>query len=1193
MHRILIVASALVIGAALLVVPASAGTRLSSLRPGQNLNGFTAVSLYENAAGKAMGARFISVEYGFIVDVVRIQSVPQAFFWVKTPPTSSKGEPHTCEHLLLGKGNRGRYVAALEDMTLGNSTAYTSQIKTCYHFNAISGVEAFYDLLEAKLLALLQPDYTDEEIRREMCHLGVTENAETGKLELEEKGTVYTEMVSSFEKPWYYYGNVIGRMIYGENHPIGMVSGGRPSDIRDCTAEDLRAFHKRFYHLANMGMIVAISDDISVDDFLARTGEILKRCQPQPTRSANTGMGRYSMPEPGPAPYGALTLVTFPSDNARDPGGIYLAWPAHLDINNSDYLMLEIFLSAFAGGSTSNLYDLFINSETRRINIGGNTVWYWLPDYPGVPVWLALEGLDNEYITEAMVDSVRGLVAAELARIHNLEPGSEDLAEFNRKVHSHLIRMKKQTDDFLNSPPMFGARGGPAGMWLSTLEFLEKDDGFRRSLALSGHFQYAEELLTSGQNPWRRLIDACRLLKVPPYAVGATPDPAMLEELRAAKEERLRECVAKIKDKYGIADEQLAIAKYRDEFEANTAELERIAADQVLPEFIDNPPMTLDDQLKYETIDLPGGVTLLASTFENMNSSTIGIAFRMDVVPETLLAYVPCIPGFLTSIGVVENGEVVEYEEMQERLRQEVLRFDAYYDYTADTGRIELVLRAAGSGTEELINAVRWMDLALYSPYLSEDNLPRMTDLIDQSLIALRNTTRRSEEAWVSDPAIAYRFQSNPLFLSANSFMTRIHHLQRVRCMLAEPGTPDQRREIAQFTGVLAEVAEGKTREELGGILSAIEAETAGEPEIARLKIDLSGMGEVSRQNALMVTRLLKACLAEIPDANLEQDWNYLCRQMRADIMVEPHAALEGIKEVLAITARSDNARMFMISNSDDRRGARGEIERFAAKLDGTRRSERSAYTRPLRVVDRLRDRDPVEGRPVYVGLMHEGTRNGVLIHSAEFARQYDADEDAVLDLLAGKMYSGGGAHSMFMKTWGAGLAYSNGVSANQTNGRVGYYAERCPDVAETMAFVVNELNGSEEDPALAGYSVAQVFRRSRAMSRYESRGEAMASDLADGYTPQRIAAYRRRVLDMSRRGDLYPELRSRMEKVYGKVLIGYGPPLSESTGGFFFLIGPEEQFTSLEQYVEQTEGKQTVHRLYPRDFWIPGPEAD
>ena len=112
-------------------------------------------------------------------------------------------------------------------------------------------------------------------------------------------------------------------------------------------------------------------------------------------------------------------------------------------------------------------------------------------------------------------------------------------------------------------------------------------------------------------------------------------------------------------------------------------------------------------------------------------------------------------------------------------------------------------------------------------------------------------------------------------------------------------------------------------------------------------------------------------------------------------------------------------------------------------------------------------------------------------------------------------------------------------------------------------------------------------------MGRYESRGQAMATDLADGYTPERVSAYRARVLEVSNQDGLYPELAARMEKVYGKVMIGYGEPLAASEDGYFFLIGPEEQFASLERYIADTEGAQTVHRLYPRDFWMVGPEAE
>ena len=254
------------IGVLVVFAPALADEYLESLQPMQNIHGFTVSNVYENGAGQAMGARFISDKYGFIIDLMQIQSVPQGFYWIKTLPTSSMGEPHACEHLLLGKGNRGRYVSVLEDMSLANSTAGTGLLRTCYHFNTTAGEDTFYDIFEAKLYAFLHPDFTDEEIQREVCHLGVTVNPQDSSLDLDEKGSVYTEMVSSLEKPWDYYGGLMNRIVFGENHPLAQNSGGNPAEMRHMTPADMRKFHRETHHLSNMGAIVSIHADIEVAD---------------------------------------------------------------------------------------------------------------------------------------------------------------------------------------------------------------------------------------------------------------------------------------------------------------------------------------------------------------------------------------------------------------------------------------------------------------------------------------------------------------------------------------------------------------------------------------------------------------------------------------------------------------------------------------------------------------------------------------------------------------------------------------------------------------------------------------------------------------------------------------------------------------------------------------------------------------
>ena len=136
--------------------------------------------------------------------------------------------------------------------------------------------------------------------------------------------------------------------------------------------------------------------------------------------------------------------------------------------------------------------------------------------------------------------------------------------------------------------------------------------------------------------------------------------------------------------------------------------------------------------------------------------------------------------------------------------------------------------------------------------------------------------------------------------------------------------------------------------------------------------------------------------------------------------------------------------------------------------------------------------------------------------------------------------------------------------------------------------FVVDQLQNAADDPSLVDYAVAQVFQRSRASGRYQARGEAMAEDLVDGFTPDKVRAFRSKVLAMRDFDGLYDSLKVHMPMAYGPVLIGYGDELSKSEDGTFFLIGPKPQFENLDMYVDQTEGtEQDVYELYPRDYWL------
>ena len=141
---------------------------------------------------------------------------------------------------------------------------------------------------------------------------------------------------------------------------------------------------------------------------------------------------------------------------------------------------------------------------------------------------------------------------------------------------------------------------------------------------------------------------------------------------------------------------------------------------------------------------------------------------------------------------------------MSERLRREILALTAAFAANPRTGRVELVLRGSGVGLEESRRALDWMARVLYAPDWRSENLPRLRDLVDQQLAALRNTVQRAEENWVNDPANAWRMQRQPGWLASASFLTRTHNALRLRWQLLDPA-PGDGEALAAFLTRLAE----------------------------------------------------------------------------------------------------------------------------------------------------------------------------------------------------------------------------------------------------------------------------------------------------------------------------------------------------------------------------------------------------
>jgi Zn-dependent M16 (insulinase) family peptidase len=1140
---------------------------LQRLSKGDVVRGFRTAAVYLNDAGHPMGARFVHRRSGFTLDLLRMESVPQAFTWVNSFPVSDQGEPHTQEHLLVGKGRTGRAFAALDTMWLADSSAFTEQWRTCYDFNTAAGGEIFFKLLDAQLGALLKPDYSDAEIRREVRNFGVTENPDH-TLRLEEKGSVYNEMTSSMNNPYSQLFRRAGQLVYGEHHPLSYNSGGEPSGIRTMKPADIRAFHDANYYLGNMGSIVALPPSIALGDALSRIDGILTRLQGN--TPARATMRSSDFPKPAAAPPGTISFAEYPNQNPQQPGPIMFAWPATRDLDLTEQLTLSLFFDNIARDSTSNLYKKFIDSKTRTIDIGAKRVSNVVSDDPGSGVLVYFTDVTAPNMTEPRLIEARQAVVDEIARVAALPDGSPELAQFNKRLEGRVTDLHRQLSKFVNSPPGFGFRNTGSD-WMNQLRHLERTADFRKSVTLKPQIAELQRLVHGKQNYWRGALQRWGITGVTPYIVATKASSDLIKRNDAERIARGDAEAQRLAAQYGAADAQAAIRRYRDEDQAVEARIEAEAKSVTPVAFVDKPPMTIDDELHYATTKVGPAVPMVASSFENMTSATAGIAFRLDALAAGDLPYLALMPALLTQVGVIENGKPVSFDEMTERLRNEILSLNASYSTNTLTGRVELVVRGAGNDPAEANRAIGWMRLVLEHPNWRPENLPRIRDLVDQSLAGFRNTMQQPEERWVNNPAEAYRRQDSALLMATNSVLTRSHNALRLRWLLKDVA-PGDRQAITDYLNALAGAAKGKSRADVKALVAAKDDAYARLPEGAK-SIAADALHD------------LDATLVEIPDSSLAGDWERVVTEMRDGLLTPPAEVLAALDGVRRRILHAPNARLFEVGASANLQALGQPIAAMTGALDPVALPASSAGSERI-IEARLRQRGAIGDAPAFVGLLAPNMTGGVIITVVPGTKYGDAaDHEKQLDFLASRLYSGSGAHSIFTKTINAGLAYSNGLGGSLAGGTRRYYAERTPELPQTVRFVIGELKSAAPDPTLTEYAIAQIFNHIRTADTYEDRAEAMAADLADGVTADQVRSFRRSILKLRKDPQLVKELWARKDRVYSQVLPGYEANWKPVAGGTYFVIGPDKQLNAWEEYLKSFGG--SLVRLYPRDFWM------
>ena len=749
---------------------------LSSLAEGQVVaEHFRLRRIYQGPAGEPRGARFLHAT-GMPVDVLFFPSAPRLSLYARTLPVSDKGEPHTGEHLLLGKGRTGRQLNGLMEMRLGEHSAETHPDLVCYHFRAAVGPDDFFELVSAMLTALLRPDYTDEEIRREVAHVEAVPGP-GGSLRLEEKGTVYNEMVSTVQEPNSVIWQKVRALGYGAGHPLAREAGGLPEGIRGLSPAEVRAFHAANYHLgANMAMVAVVPLGWSVEDFLGRLHGVLTRAEPQPP-----SLEPAAMPAPRPASPARIHIGKYPAADKSSTQGVVLSWPPLARLTLREEFRINLLMSVLAGGQTSLLHRDLVDGKTRLLETGATGVGTYLDDGVLPLPTISLGGLRLEAITRPTLTRLREQIQRRIRWLADLPAGSPELVQVSERARALLKSQRRSVLKALDDAPGFGSGNAAAG-WHRYLDTLEREGGFRAPLLPEAVFAELDRDLQGGQNPWRPIAERAGLLGRP-HVIATLPDPTLLARDRARREARIRRKLRELETRFGERTEQGALSRFKEEFDGATRAIEARNDEVRLPAFLANPPLGRDDA-PFLRGQLPGGVPVVRTQFDSTVFTDLGLAFDLRGLTAADEELLPLL-GTLDDLGVTtRQGEVLDYDTTEERVRSEVYGVGFGLSMNPRTRRIELTLGGSASSPEEITRLAGSMDAFLNRPRVDLSVRGRLVDVVRGRIQSLRNLFQTDPDSWAGQIAGAIDYQDQPLYLALASPFTALYHLSRMRWRL-------------------------------------------------------------------------------------------------------------------------------------------------------------------------------------------------------------------------------------------------------------------------------------------------------------------------------------------------------------------------------------------------------------------------
>jgi Zn-dependent M16 (insulinase) family peptidase len=1140
---------------------------LNAFSKGQAIVGLRVANLYSGSDGQIVGAKFWDIRSGAPIYLFQIETVPQVFMWVDTPAHSNTGLAHSLEHLLGGKGTKGRYASLLKEMRLSQSAAATTDDFNLYSFSSGTGMDGFFEQFHAWLDALYRPDFTDLEAEREFYHFGTSLDPVTKKRTLVEKGSVYDEMQTGQGIYTYYF--ELNKRIFGEGNPFSFYSSGVPDEMRRVVPIDIRRFHHEHYRLGPAtGFVFALDPKENVLTFLDRISRELSQfseLQARQQTPESTINPKYPI---HPSPSTEVAFFPFPSSSEADRGEVRFGWRPTKTESQVDLRLLQLFFRALADGDKSLLYKSLIDSGTRAFDSGATNVesLVFLENSPHFPAeFIGFSGIAGNQLKVERVEKLRSRVTAKIRETSQYPDNSQSLAAFNKLVASYAKAWRRSQSVWIKSAPRFGLNYDTE--WKEHLEYLEMDTSFIRSISDEPVWRAVEKRMQSGKNIWLGLIREFHLLEVP-SATASVPSPRLLQEIDSTRQKRVAAKVKQLMDRFQTDDEQQALARFEQEEIIKTKEIDKIASQVQRPRFTDHPPLTPDDDIRYSQFRLEN-VPVIATFFDRAPTIDLGLSFDLRRIPRQYYKYLPILPRCLDSLGLKTADTIIPYADLQAQTQTEINDFSVRYDSSPLSHRADLRIQASAITPAEFQQALTLIQRMTALNYLDLSNVDRLRDVVDKRRSEDDVYNNGENDYWFMNPSYAFRYQDDPLYLALSSFFTQAHWDGRLKWLLHTSVGPEEIASLGMFATKILSASSGLSGKELSQ--------------------------KLNRSNAKgLEGELLEYWERNIPAFSQEELLTGLRRlalEVQEDLKTGPEKTIADLRDLQRIVL---NRRALKIDLTLDRANLE-EIQPALAKFlesipDNAFPeeviSDKASESAPL--MDNVRRRYNLNGIqfPWYVGLDDPRNTTASMVFYADFPGYSQLDRKSLVQVLSSKLVSGSGPYSLYMKVEEDGLASGSSISSEPRLRLLQYYAGRSPDIGALIG-LVNSIAATIpqlQDESLIDYALQRTFPIPRAMSTFTERGRGIAKDIRDGNDPAHVRLFSQAILKLRAEPNLLSELTNAALDSIAPVLVKKEfTEQQRKARSLFFFVGPERLLADAENRLHMPK----LLRLYPSDFWI------